>query len=126
MTEFENEHPDGYTYNDALEYNGETPYKDEDDQYTYVFAGWNDGTTTYEADPDNDYLVELPNVTADVTYTAVYQISEYKISVIVPKAGITIWVDEEAFEYEEGDTKQFVYKEYGTDPAGAPDHAGGS
>ena len=58
----------------------------------------------------------LPNVTADVTYTAVYQISEYKISVIVPKAGITIWVDEEAFEYEEGDTKQFVYKEYGTDP----------
>ena len=116
VTEFENEHPDGYTYNDALEYNGETPYKDEGEQYTYVFAGWNDGTTTYEADPDNDYLVELPNVTADVTYTAVYQISEYKISVIVPKAGITIWVDEEAFEYEEGDTKQFVYKEYGTDP----------
>ncbi|MBR5409552.1 MAG: InlB B-repeat-containing protein [Clostridia bacterium] len=34
-------------------------------QYTYTFLGWNDGETTYTA-------AELPAVTANVTYTAVY------------------------------------------------------
>ncbi len=44
-------------------YNGATPEKEEDDENTYEFAGWTDGTNTYGLDD------ELPEVTADVTYT---------------------------------------------------------
>ena len=49
------------------EYNGETPEKDSDEDYAYVFKGWisDGGTTVYTAE-------NLPNVTGDVTYTAVF------------------------------------------------------
>ncbi|MBE6740923.1 MAG: hypothetical protein E7570_01330 [Ruminococcaceae bacterium] len=47
------------------EYNGETPAPYSEGHYDYTFFGWNDGTATYAAD-------ELPAVTEDVTYTAVY------------------------------------------------------
>ena len=47
------------------EYNGETPATYSEGHYDYTFFGWNDGTATYAAD-------ELPAVTEDVTYTAVY------------------------------------------------------
>ncbi|MBQ3265057.1 MAG: dockerin type I repeat-containing protein [Ruminococcus sp.] len=46
-------------------YNGDTPTKDADDDYTYTFSGWTDGTNTYAANA-------LPAVTGDVTYTAVF------------------------------------------------------
>ncbi len=39
------------------------PTKPEDENNTYTFAGWNDGTSTYAPDA-------LPEVTGDVTYTA--------------------------------------------------------
>lgn len=45
-------------------YNGTTPEKAEDETNTYTFSGWSDGTTTYGLSDT------LPNVTADVTYTA--------------------------------------------------------
>ena len=41
----------------------EDPAGYEDAQYTYTFAGWNDGNTTYNA-------YHMPYVTEDVTYTA--------------------------------------------------------
>ena len=41
--------------------------KAEDDDYTYTFAGWTDGTNTYSLTDT------LPNVIADVTYTAVFE-----------------------------------------------------
>ena len=47
-------------------YNGSTPEKIADDQYTYSFSGWSDGSKTYGT---NDVL---PVLTADTTYTAQY------------------------------------------------------
>ena len=46
-------------------YDGSTPEKAEDANYTYTFADWSDGTNTYAANA-------IPAVTADVTYTAQY------------------------------------------------------
>ena len=48
-------------------YNGEAPEKAEDDENTYTFAGWTDGKNTY------GLTDTLPNVIADVTYTAVFE-----------------------------------------------------
>ena len=45
----------------------EEPEKKGNAQYSYTFTGWNDGETTYEPG------VELPEVTGNVTYTAVFQ-----------------------------------------------------
>ena len=47
----------------TLSYDGATPTKPDDENNTYTFAGWNDGTSTYAPDA-------LPEVTGDVTYTA--------------------------------------------------------
>ncbi len=47
-------------------YDGTTPEKAEDENYTYTFSGWKNGTNTYGATDT------LPAVTADVTYTAVF------------------------------------------------------
>ncbi|MBE6742218.1 MAG: hypothetical protein E7570_07960, partial [Ruminococcaceae bacterium] len=43
-------------------YDGETPTKPEDENNTYTFSGWSDGTNTYASN-------EIPAVTGDVTYT---------------------------------------------------------
>ena len=47
-------------------YDGEDPTKAADDDYTYEFAGWKVGETTYGLSD------ALPQVTADVTFTAVF------------------------------------------------------
>ena len=47
-------------------YNGTTPEKAEDENNTYTFSGWTDGTTTYGATDT------LPAVTGDITYTATF------------------------------------------------------
>ena len=51
-------------YNATPTYDGSTPTKASDEQYTYTFAGWSDGTTPYGLEDD------LPVVTASVIYTA--------------------------------------------------------
>ena len=48
-------------------YNGKTPEKQPDDDYTYAFSGWDDGKTKYGRDD------ALPAVTKSVTYTATYE-----------------------------------------------------
>lgn len=48
-------------------YDGETPTKADDENNTYTFSGWSDGTNTYGV---ND---SLPEVSADVTYTATFE-----------------------------------------------------
>ena len=53
-------------YGATPSYDGETPTRAEDADYTYTFSGWNDGTTTYG--PTDT----LPAVTGEVTYTAVF------------------------------------------------------
>lgn len=64
-------------YGTPPSYDGDTPTKDNDDQYSYTFAGWStDGTNLI--DP-------LPNVTGNVTYTAVFAKQELK-----PKHSITL------------------------------------
>ena len=47
-------------------YDGETPEKAEDENNTYTFSGWTDGTNTYGATDT------LPEVTGDITYTATF------------------------------------------------------
>ncbi len=47
-------------------YNGNEPSKPADDEYTYTFAGWADGENVYPLGTN------LPEVTEDATYTAVY------------------------------------------------------
>ena len=58
-------------------YDGEAPAKAADAQNTYTFAAWDDGTTTYVLGVD-----DLPAVTADVTYTAVFtaETNTYKVT----------------------------------------------
>lgn len=51
-------------------YTGETPVKAEDEQYTYTFSGWSDGTNTYGATDT------LPAVTGDITYTATFEATD--------------------------------------------------
>ncbi len=53
----------------APSFDGSTPAKADDDDYTYTFAGW---STT----EDGEALTELPAVTADVTYHAIFTKSE--------------------------------------------------
>ncbi|MBQ9247440.1 MAG: hypothetical protein IJ171_02515 [Ruminococcus sp.] len=50
----------------APAYSGNVPEKAEDDDFTYTFSGWTDGTTTYGATDT------LPAVTGDITYTATF------------------------------------------------------
>ncbi len=52
-------------YGATPSYDGATPEKAEDENYTYTFSGWSDGSNTYAADA-------LPAVSGDVTYTAVF------------------------------------------------------
>ncbi len=49
----------------APSYDGETPVKAADAQYTYTFAGWSDSI-------DGTVISTLPNVTGNVTYYAVF------------------------------------------------------
>ncbi len=51
-------------------YDGDTPEKADDDQYTYTFAGWRNGENTY------GLTDALPAVSGDVAYTAVFDATE--------------------------------------------------
>lgn len=51
-------------YGAAVAYEGTAPTKENTAQYTYTFAGWNDGEKTYGP------AETLPTVSKDVTYTA--------------------------------------------------------
>ena len=59
------------------EYNGTVPTKADDDQYTYEFAGWNDGTTTYALNE------ALPQVNSDMTFTAVFDSTDKQVAAVV-------------------------------------------
>ena len=72
-------------------YDGEAPTKAEDETNTYTFAAWDDGTTTYLLGVDN-----LPAVTGDVTYTAVFT-AETKVP-----SGLTFDADGEIRYYVDG------------------------
>lgn len=63
-------------------YNGDTPTWPEDENYTYTFAGWKNGETTYAPN-------ELPAVTGDVTYTATFDATA-KPKDLFPQHSITL------------------------------------
>ena len=56
-------------YGKTPAYKGEKPAKAADHAYTYTFAGWSDGTTTYAPDA-------LPKVIRDAIYTATFTKTE--------------------------------------------------
>ncbi|MBR5973557.1 MAG: leucine-rich repeat protein [Clostridiales bacterium] len=75
-------------YGEIPTYTGTEPTKEETDEFTYSFAGWTDGTTTYGiSDP-------LPEVTGDASYTVVFAATkrDYEIS----------FVDEDGNELQSG------------------------
>ena len=86
-------------------YNGETPTKPENENYTYTFSGWTDGTNTYGATDT------LPAVTGDVTYTATFTATPK----VVPK----VIVADETFNIGDSiafnDAPPFVYVRYDDD-----------
>lgn len=54
-------------YGKSPTYNGTTPFKEDDEIYSYTFTGWTDGNNTYAANA-------LPALNSDtVTYTAVFE-----------------------------------------------------
>ena len=53
----------------------DVPVKPDEDNYTFTFTGWNDGTTTYAP------AAALPEVTDDATYTATFSSAQYVASV---------------------------------------------
>ena len=71
----------------------------EDAENTYTFAGWNDGTTTYGLSDT------LPNVTADVTYTATFEATPKTPAPAEPNNGTNITVADTISEnfYIDGD-----------------------
>ena len=73
-------------------YDGEAPTKAADDNKHYDFAAWDDGTTTYILGVD-----DLPPVTGDVTYTAVFTSEDHNWDLSNP-----VWdaaPTEEFFDY---------------------------
>ena len=71
----------------APSFNGEEPTKAGDAQYTYAFDGWStDGETV---------IASLPNVTADVTYIAVFAPTVNKYTVIWKNGDETLETDAE-------------------------------
>ena len=82
-------------YGATPSYDGATPTKDGDAQYSYTFAGWStDGSTVID---------QLPNVTGDTTYIAVFTqtTNEYTIT----------WVD------GDGNTLKTEQVAYGITPS---------
>ncbi len=60
-------------YGQVPAYTGDKPVKADDEQYTYAFAGWSDGTAMHSS---------LPEVAGDATYTAVFasELKSYQIT----------------------------------------------
>ncbi len=77
-------------------YNGNEPSKPADDEYTYTFAGWADGENVYPLGTN------LPEVTEDATYTAVYDDEQNEYTVI--------------FQDEDGTVLESNYWYYGETP----------
>ena len=84
------------------------PDKEEDTYYTYTFAGWNDGETTYAPDE------QLPAVTKNTTYTAVFDavrkpyFSGHSLS-LNGDVGVNFYLNLTDQEITDGATVDFVW-----------------
>ena len=85
VVEGENEQTDYFVKGDPIYYNYEEPAKEPDENGSYTFSGWNDGTNTYAAD-------ELPEAATGATYTAVFGIitseDDYEVGLVTGKKHI--------------------------------------
>ena len=75
-------------YDTTPTYDGATPTKAKSGNYTYIFSGWTDGTTSYSVDD------VLPAVKGNVTYTAQFRPclpANYMKKGNVINAGVTIY-----------------------------------
>ena len=75
-------------YGAAPSYDGDTPTKAADSQYTHTFSGWSDGTNTYAPGA-------LPNVASNVTYTAQFDRTVKKYTVTWKNGDATLETDPE-------------------------------
>ena len=73
-------------------YSGNTPTKQGDAQYSYEFAGWGDGDNAY------DVGVSLPEVTGEVTYTALFYSDLIKYTITWKQDDGTV-IDTTSVEY---------------------------
>ena len=102
----------------APAYTGTVPEKAEDENNTYTFSGWTDGTNTYGASDT------LPTVTADVTYTATFAAEDKAVKNVIalinalPAAAEIIAADKAqieaaraAYEALNGDQKALISTE---------------
>ena len=99
-------------YGTTPTYDGDTPTKAADAQYSYTFIGWTDGNNSYAAGE------AFPAVTGDVTYTALYTNTVNKYTIIW-KNGDTVLETDENVPYGttptyDGDTPiKASYENYG-------------
>lgn len=86
-------------YGDTPEYTGEEPEKEETVEFLYGFAGWRNIETDEEFAADE----ELPAVTGDVTYAAIYEeeLKSYSVT----------------WDYGNGDVAESELYDYGEIPA---------
>ncbi len=117
-------------YNAAAEFNGTTPEKASDAQYTYTFDGWQSS-----ADGQVYAASAIPNVTRDVTYTAHFSETLNKYTVTWKNEdGSTLYSEEldyngsaaPAYDPSKGgeltkpETEDYTYVFSGWDPEPAP------
>ncbi len=84
------ERDEGVSYGSMPEYDGETPTKDADAQYTYTFVGW---------EP------EVSEVKGDITYTAKFDanINKYTVTIADATNGTIIVKDDDSKVIQNGD-----------------------
>ena len=84
-------------YGTTPTYNGSTPTKAADDQYTYSFLGWNTTSTA------TNVLATLPNVTGTVTYYAIYKATTRTYTITFKNSNVANWTSFSETAYP-GDT----------------------
>ncbi len=80
----------------------------EDDDYTYTFEGWTDGTDTYDVGTD------LPGVTGDTTYTAQFTyVPKYEIGYYIIGT-MTDWKVDPDYQLTQNDDTEITEYVYST------------
>ena len=92
-------------------YNGANPTKDADDEYTYTFAGWANAESVYPLGTN------LPEVTGEATYTAVYESerNQYTVTFVDEDGTVlesNLWYYGETPIYRGGDPTKDADDEY--------------
>ena len=98
-------------YGETPIYRGAEPTKDADDEYTYTFAGWANAESVYPLGTN------LPEVTGEATYTAVYESerNQYTVTFVDEDGTVlesNLWYYGETPIYRGGDPTKDADDEY--------------